>query len=467
MKKIYAVSLVFSILLSVITVGCGGMENNVSQRTQTEETVQTEEVVQTEEPVQTEKPAASASPIVSEEETEEKSGKDKKRKVKSVTVIDETGKNCKLRLGDLDETDAGFGFCSSYFGEPSQVSDGHYYYLHMEKEGEYTIYRDKKVVEGHFFIKEGEVTGFAKIGTDYFATIMYVEESPADINVTYDIVRIDLAAESVEILVEDCASFGNAGEQRIDVDEIIFYRGSMYYDSRTDVPRDAIWEPGDYLSGNFLISRSLDNIDQESKMTCTKQMNKAKPYLTFVDGKILYGRQKGKEVSLYMFDLETREQTKFLSYKRKKAYIRDQSYSDDSVLLSVDDDYIYCQDMAIPRKGGKMQPLLKNALSYLGSDEIVFSSNKEYIFYLDKKYHLHRIDKKTEQDTLISDKKLMSVQCMEDRVYVKVLRQGFWEAERWDECPDILYCMNLDGTVKWKHKLKGIRLSELFFDDCE
>lgn len=46
MKKIYAASFVFSILLSVITVGCGGMENDVSQRTRQEENpVQTEEEI--------------------------------------------------------------------------------------------------------------------------------------------------------------------------------------------------------------------------------------------------------------------------------------------------------------------------------------------------------------------------------------------------------------------------------------
>ena len=54
-----------------------------------------------------------------------------------------------------------------------------------------------------------------------------------------------------------------------------------------------------------------------------------------------------------MFDLETREQTELIRYKRKKAYIRYSTYSNDSVLLFVDDDYIYCQDMAIPRKGGE------------------------------------------------------------------------------------------------------------------
>ncbi|MCM1246352.1 MAG: hypothetical protein NC293_11990 [Roseburia sp.] len=409
---------------------------------------------QTEEPVQTEKLTASASSTVGGEKPEEKSGKDKKRKIKSVTVIDETGKNCKLRLGDLDETDAGFGFCSSDFYRASQISDGHYYYLQTGKEGKCTIYRDKRKKVGTFFVREGYISGFAKVGKDYFARITHVEEHPVSFdieNITYDIVRIDLATQSVKVLLEDCAWDGNRGEIKINGHDIIFYKGSMYYDSRTDVQL----ETGRYIPGAFLMSRDLKNIELENKMICTKQMNRAKPYLTFVDGKILYGRQKGKEVSLYMFDLEMNEQTKVIKYTRHKAYDHNPPLSEDSVLISVDDDYIYCQDMAIPRKGGKMQPLLKNALRYLfGGQMFVFSSNKKYIFYLDKKYKLHRIDKKTGTDTLISDKKLMSVQCMEDRVYVKAFRHGYWDEDA-DKRLDILYCMSLDGTVKWKHKVKN------------
>ena len=432
---------ILATLSSIMAGGCGQKGNNMSQRTQTEKPIQTEEQDQTEQP------AGSASPAASEEKTDDKNGKDKKRKIKSVTVIDETGKNCKLRLGDLDETDAGVGFSSDFVH-----ADGHYYYLQTGKEGKYTIYRDKRVVVGNFFLKEGTVVGFAKAGEDFFASIMQWEEDPVtfDIeNLRYDVVRINLETESVEVLLENCVAIGIVGHENIDVDEITFYRGRMYYDSREDAQSKS--DPGE-----FLICRNLDNIDQQNKITSTEQMNEAKPYLTFIDGKILYGRQKGKEVSLYMFDMETQEQTRLLRYKRKKAYVRYSTLSNDSVLLLVDNDYIYCQDMAIPRKGGKIQPLLKKALRYLHGGEIAFSSNKKYIFYLDKKYKLHRIDKRTGQDTLISDKKLMSVQCMEDRIYVKELRHGYWD-EKKEKRPDILYCMSLDGTVKWKHTLKNER----------
>lgn len=454
MRRKFAVCLILLTLLTVIVGGCERKENNMPLRNQPER------MTQTEKPSQTEKSVDSASSTMSGEKIEDKNGKEK---IESVTVIDETGKNCKLRLGDWNETDVGVGFCASDFIAASQISDGHYYYLHMGEGGKYTIYQDKRVVVGHFFIKEGTVVGFAKVGEDFFANIMHVEEHPVTFdveNITYDIVRINLEAESVEVLLGNCAEFDNVGDERIDVDDIMFYRGSMYYDSRTDVQ----WEAGEgYEPGAFLISRNLDNIEQQSKMTCTEQMNEAKPYLTYVDGKILYGKQKGKEVYLYMFDLETQEQTDLIRYKRKKAYIRYSTDSNDSVLLSVDDDYIYCQDMAIPRKGGKMQPLLKKALRNPYGGEIVFSSNKKYIFYLDKKYKLHRIDKKTGQETLISDKKLMSVQCMEDRIYVKELRHGYWD-EQTEKRSDVLYCMSLDGTVKWKHTLKRKKETEMDWD---
>lgn len=436
MRKKYAGWFIFFTVLFSIVVGCDRKEDDVSQ------------AVRTEQPVQTEKPVYSACPAVNGE------------KIKSVTVTDETGEKHKLRLGALDETDVGVSFCTSDFIEASQVSDGHYYYLHEGGGGKYTIYRDKKIVVGTFFVREGTVIGFAKAGTDYFAQIMHVEEDPISFdveNITYDIVQIDLAAKDVEVLLKNCAEYDNVGEQRINVDDIIFYKGNMYYDSRTDA-RQLIPEGG-YEPGAFLLSRSLGNVEQESKMICTEQMNEAKPYLTFADGKILYGKQKGKIVALYMFDLETKEQTEVVRYKRHKAYVLYATLSNDSVLLSVDNDYIYCQDMAIPRKGGKIQPLLKNALRNKYGGEVIFSSNKKYIFYLNKKYELHRIDKKTGGDILISKKKLMSVQCMQDQIYVKELRHGYWD-EREENRPDVLYCMTLDGKIKWKHTLKGEKEKE-------
>lgn len=447
MKKKYVLYLILFILLFAMLEGCNNTESNVTQQNQTEK------------PVSTVSPAAhTAYPEIKEEETKNS----KKRKIRGVTVTDETGEKHKLRLGKLAETDEGVKFCSADFIWASQISDGHYYYLHIGKGGKHTIYRDKKKIVGTFFIREGTLVGFAKVGKNYFASIMHTEVDPDtyDIeNLTYDIVRIDLATQSVKVLLGNCAWDGHKGDLIINDEDIIFYRGSMYYDSRTDV----LWDPGEYVPGAFLMSRDLKNIEQENKMICTKQMNRAKPYLTFVDGKILYGRQKGKEVSVYMFDLETKEQTKVVKYKRHKAY-KSYFYTPyDKVIVSMDDDYLYCQDMAIPRKGGKIQPLLKNAQQYAaGREERIFSSNKKYIFYLDKKYHLHRINKETGEDILVSNKKLMSVQCMEDRIYVKAWRYGHWDVS-WDDNdwgyyeqkrPDILYCMDLNGKVKWKHTME-------------
>ena len=433
MKKKYVLQLILFILLSVMPVGCNRTERNLPQKNQTEK------------PIYTVNPAAhTASP------------KTNREKPKSVTVTDETGEKHKLKLGEIDEADVGVRFGTASFMRASQISDGHYYYLHVGKGGKNTIYRDKKMEVGTFFVREGEISGFAKVGADYFACISHDEIDPESFdieNMTYDIVRIDLATQSVKVLLGNCAWDGYRGEIQINSGHIIFYGGKMYYDSRTDVPV----ELAGYTPGAFLLSRDLKNIEQENKMICTKQMKRAKPYLTFVDGKILYGIKKGKKVSLYMFDLETKEQTKVVEYKSKRAYVRYQ-YDDvtDGVPLSVDGDYIYCQDMAIPRRGGKIQPLLKSAVQYSG--RILFSSNKKYIFYVDKKYHLHRIDKRTGEDNLISKKKLMSVQCMEDRIYVKAWRHDYWdwdwEEEAKEKRPDILYCMDLNGKIKWKHTME-------------
>ena len=265
--------LILATLSSIVAGGCGQKGNNMSQRTQTEK------------PIQTEQQAGSASPAASGEKTEDQNEKDKKRKIKSVTVIDETGKNRKLRLGDLDEKNVASYFCvADPTGKFSQVDDGHF---------------------------------------------------------------------------------------------------------------------------------------------------------------------------LYSFDLETQKEKEFFHYKRNKAYKCYGAASYDSVFLSIDDKYIYCQDFAIPRNGGKMQPLLRNAMQY-DNGLIAFSSNSKYIYYLDQKYKMHRIDKKTKKDTQICKTEMLSVHCTEEKVYAKKYKDTllplYWdddgdaEAQEVDDpSASILYCVDLDG----------------------
>ena len=124
----------------------------------------------------------------------------------------------------------------------------------------------------------------------------------------------------------------------------------------------------------------------------------------------------------------------------------------------MDETYIYCQEFAIPRKGGEMRPLLRNAEEYWGG-QFAFSTNRKYIFYLDKKYQLHRVDKKTRKDVKLSKKKWMSVYATDEKIYLVEYDEdivgAYWQEDEGDVVQDhdypgenALYCMDFQGDMK-------------------
>ena len=406
--------------------------------------------------------------------------KEKGQEVQKVTIVtDETGKKRELRLGDVDVEDAGVHFSEAYWiTDYSQVIDGHYYYLRSggAKDVDYTIYRDKGEKVGGFEIFEEEpileyeVKGFAKYGENFY--ILYkdfegsteydelVEEYWADEELDFPIklARIDLEKEKTDVIC-DIASAHPVWD-----DNFVFcniYKNAFYFDRRS------VWDMSLGRSGNSVKYTPAGNDSEEESVPMSANAAKAKPYLTYMDGKVYYGVAEGKKVTLYSSDLESGEEKEIFQYERK------QKYGTDIIYLAIDEDYIYCQDYLIPRSGGKMVRALQNAkikngeVSEIPSKKYNYSVmyyshkqkyNQKYIFYIGKDKKVHRISKKTKEDIVISDLKAVGVDCTEDSVYVRVRSKAWYDVEQWDdyfeddegwESPDFysddLYCMDLNG----------------------
>lgn len=389
--------------------------------------------------------------------------------IQPVKVTDETGKKCTLKLAKLNEKDTGVYFReadpTSVFG---QIDNGHYYYLKSNSKREYKIFRDEDVFVGEFTLDYGYISGFAKYQNDFYAFIT-IEEGEAEVETTRQaLVRVDLKNKKVQSIIDDYEKTENADSQDNYFwadhlyDYSALYQQYIYHDSRDEVIDQKLdYQP--YKSGKSLQRFSINNKKRTEKILSTSNMNEAKPYLTFVDGQILYGRQKGKKVYLYAYDLNTKKESEILCYKRKKAYkcygvppFHPTNY--DCVFVTMDETYIYCQEFAIPRKGGKMQPLLRNAGEYWGG-QFAFSTNRKYIFYLDKKYQLHRVDKKTRKDVKLSKKKWMSVYATDEKIYLVEYDEdivgAYWQEDEGDVVQDhdfpgenALYCMDFQGEMK-------------------
>lgn len=355
---------------------------------------------------------------VSEEVTTEKK--------KTEFVIDETGKKRKLNLGKIKTEDAGISlsiFVSRPVGLYSQVSDGHYYYLKSDGNHKYTIYRDKGEKVGQFSFDldskayYNSVDYLVKYGSEFYAQLYYEYGEEDDYAAVVDsktyLARVDLKKGKAEPIVElTDRSYGN----------LYLYQKELYFEDQSTIDDDIDWSECEWYDfpGTF-VKMDMERNFSETVIPSTNHLDRQLGCLTFMDGKIYYGVQKGKKVTLYSYDLKSKKEEKILFYERKKAYHKYMSEMCNT-RVEIDEDYIYCQDYIIPRDGGEMIPLFRHARVFevVGDyGKITCAYNKKYIFYIDKDYKVHRFTKKTKQDVIISDMKAMDVKCTEDSVYVQ------------------------------------------------
>lgn len=320
-------------------------------------------------------------------------------KIKPGVVIDETGKERKLQLGDVNvkntmETPPFMLFPTNY----AQVNNNHYYFLRADGNRNYTIYRDKGKVVGKFSLKKGIVESF----------IAYKNKFYAEITKNYDqyygdeIVEIDLKRNRT---IRICKR--RKGEKSY-TSIYGIYQGNLYWECNNEV-------------GTFDIKkRKLISDPMASKYGCREEI---------IDGKGYgYKIKSGKKIQIYSFDLKSSKRKKVIEFEcANKLSDDDLHYMDWG--LKIDEDYIYCLDYLIPRRGGRIIKLPERIISetfmyYLDPNPStsIFTYNKKYIFYLDGRVRIHRIDKKTGEDVIISTSRkvyVMDMQCTEDGLYVQ------------------------------------------------
>ena len=404
-----------------------------------------------------------------EESTNKTNKKAQKKKAKKIVriVTDETGEQRKLKMETVNEKKKGIYLSSAaWVTDYAQVEDGHYYYIRGNWE-DYTIYQDKGKKVGEFTLEDHIATkgdysldpvGVVRYKKKFYVLFRYWDSSSdddldnRDIGVGYG----DYILACVDLKGKNVIKICEMTKDHLDEDEGVvfcnFYQDFLYYNSRSQ------WD-AEYERPGRLVKSPLKDKKSQETITATVNLTKAKPYLTYIDDKIYYGLQKGKKVTLYSYDLESGQEDEIFCYKRS-------DNKETTIFLDMDEDYIYCQEYLIPRSGGKMIKAFANAAKIFESPDysyitrsISYSYNKKYIFYIDKNYKVHRIDKKTGQNRIISDLTAAGVDCTEDRVYVKVHakawydEKGMWEElyeddEGWVNCnsySDHLYCMDIDG----------------------
>ncbi|MCH5265593.1 MAG: hypothetical protein J1F02_06815 [Lachnospiraceae bacterium] len=318
---------------------------------------------------------------VSGEVTAEKRKIGKGGKKKAGFVIDETGKSRKLNLGKVNTGDVGVNlgvFDSQPVGLYSQVSGGHYYYMKSDGKHNYTIYRDKGEKMGQFsFDIDSRASGnfleyFVKYGSEYYALLMYEYSKGDDDDDLYDIktylAQVDLKKGKAEpILKLTDRSYG----------DLYLYQKGLYFEDQSTIDDDIDWSEFEWYDfpGDF-VKMDMKKDFSETKLSSTKHLDRQLGCLTFMDGKIYYGVQKGKKVTLYSYDLKTKREEKILFkvHRFTKKTYEDMIISNMKAMdVKCTEDSVYVQEY-------------DEALSDEGEDDYVFKDDNPAstnVYYMD------------------------------------------------------------------------------------
>ena len=393
--------------------------------------------------------SAASGAVVSEEieKTE------KEAKAKTVTVTDETGKKCTLKLdrSKIDFGDVGVIPSRCVVGNVvwNQVYKNDFYYAcYWETKdvlGEgyndtYTIYKNHGELVGTFTLSK------QKFGTSFYQRSLYLcvynnrfYFIADDINVVEGGREINKKMGYINLNEKEPVTMYNfsfpldnfKGEHFYALNmfdeymEYIFFQDRIFYEGKDRDFTDS------------LVSISMNQKTRKEVITKAETLQSDSNWF-LMDGKIYFAKKKGKTVSLYSYDLQTNTKTKILKYncnKELKGY----------ALVEIDEQYIYSQDFIIPLKGGKM--VRKDLQDY------PFVHNDKYIFYIDSKYKLHRVDKDNlQRDKIISKKKFWGVYCTNNELYLKKYYkdlEDYLKEEDSDSFPKSfrvgIYVMDFDG----------------------
>ena len=230
----------------------------------------------------------------------------------------------------------------------SQVYDGDYYYLVTDGNWNYTVMKNKEPI-GKFLIPKGGIMGTFAVEGDKAYSIIYSNDED-ELYPTY-LAQIDYKKSSIKKIDIDFTILDRVyGDDRFDYMQI--QDEKIFFDNREKYPDD-IYHLNPYKSGQF----SMYDIKKE-KMTALnipKEMQKALPHVNLVGNAFWYANEIKGKVAIYTYNWKTGEQKKAASSKIDKK-------AKGNLMIYVDEDYIYCSELAIPRHGGKAKKVLKDAV---------------------------------------------------------------------------------------------------------
>lgn len=321
----------------------------------------------------------------------------------------------------------------NYPSEYAQVVDGHYYYMRQTGENNrYTVYQDKGEKVGSFKYEESQGWEYWWYAFGWHEGKLYVEFTNEDDH-KIKIGEVDFKQESIKTICT-CKLPVAFNMNYVDV---YVYQNKVYamYNKRKV-------KEFDMSSGNLLNTFSLPK----------QGKNEYIYFINIADGRIYYASEewKGKitTITYRCLNMVTNKDKKVIrcNVPAKDSYF-------ESIIIKGKD--IYCHEQwgaydnyyrrvfmcSISSVGAKMQQIGKGKIRD-------FAYNNKYFFYIDKKYRLHRQNRKTGKDKIISGIKAVKVDCTKQGLYVQkydkwFVKEGFEDG--FSDYAYALYFMNFKG----------------------
>lgn len=389
MKRFIAI-----MILCMLLCSCDTPTQDVPERTQQFGSASNSAAAVSEGPVVTESSSATESPTITGSPVPTKSAGNQ-TKEKSVFVLDESGQRRELKLGDVDVGDRGVDFIfSDVTSLYSQTENGHYYYMRSNGEGDYQIYKDNGKKVAFFSIKKGFVDSFVVYKNKFYAII---KESHFRSKDTFKGAGMYCYNPRKKKMVKISENYSDLRDLFKKNYPLFIYRDAYYiYNEKR---------------------RKILKYDLKKGILTEVQSLKHSPKSCYnwicVDNKIYYAAEDGAEKVICSLDLKNGEELEVFRYEGGN------SAEEFDIELDIDEEFIYCEDYLIPRKGGKMVEALKGAWDMERTPP--YARNKKYIFYIEHntRHAIHRLNKSTLEDIVINDIRAMDVMCAKDGLYVQ------------------------------------------------
>lgn len=383
------------------------------------------------------------------------------------TVKDISGTKRKLTIDSVKNV--GTKLEDFYYpSEYGQVANGHYYYMRQTKSNQFTIYPDAGKKVGSFKEANRE-PGYMRYGFGWYGGKFYLDIRNDEMKMI-KVAVVDLKQKTTKTICTCTVHTDDAMNKYLNHTEVYLYQNKIYAMHGLGDDKEFKVEEFDMSSGSLLYTFSFPKPGKNEIMN----------FINIADGKIYYAieRLTGKnQVTFRCRDMETNKDKKVFrcNLSSKNVHKNYYHYGDNTLIMKGKEIYYYGTYgsggywlnglvYSIPSAGGKMQQIGKGEIRD-------FAYNNKYYFYIDKKFSLHRQNRKTGKDKVISGIKAIKVDCTKKGLYVQKYDKWFDDDDASGfeyanaDYGHALYFMNFKGgNVK---KIAQYTMGHMSYEDWE